>query len=56
MGWASTQFETPDLGDEQRCKRAIQLVKSSSGQLMASVPQGCRGWADTMTAYRFIWQ
>ena len=54
MGWADTEFETIDLGDERRNKRAIRLVERLSAQPMASVPQACGDWADTMAAYRFF--
>ncbi|WP_280757924.1 IS4 family transposase [Polaromonas sp. CG_23.6] len=43
-----------DLGDERRNKRAIRLVERLSAQPMASVPQACGDWADTMAAYRFF--
>ena len=54
MGWADTEFETIDLGDERRNKRAIRLVERLSAQPTASVPQACGDWADTMAAYRFV--
>jgi hypothetical protein len=54
MGWASTEFETIDLGDERRNKRAIRLVERLSAQPTASVPRACGDWADTMAAYRFF--
>ena len=54
MGWASTEFETIDLGDERRNKRAIRLVERLSAQPTASVPQACGDWADTTAAYRFF--
>ena len=54
MGWASTEFETIDLGDERRNKRAIRLVERLSAQPTASVPQACGDWADTIAAYRFF--
>ena len=54
MGWASTEFETIDLGDERRNKRAIRLAESLSAQPMASVPQTSGGWADTMAACGFF--
>lgn len=38
MGWASTEFETTDLGDARRNKRAIRLVDGLSAQPTASVP------------------
>jgi hypothetical protein len=54
MGWAHTEFETIDLGDARRNKRAIRLVERLSAQPTASVPQACGDWADTMAAYRFF--
>ena len=54
MGWASIEFKTIDLGNERRNKRAIRLVERLSAQPMASVPQACGDWADTMAAYRFF--
>ena len=54
MGWADTEFETIDLGDARRNKRAIRLVECLSAQPTASVSQACGDWADTMTAYRFF--
>jgi hypothetical protein len=54
MGWAETEFETIDLGDERRNKRAIRLVERLSAQPTASVPQACGDWADTIAAYRFF--
>ena len=54
MGWVGTEFETIDLGDERRNKRAIRLVERLSAQPTASVPQTCGDWADTMAAYRFF--
>lgn len=54
MGWASTEFETIDLGDARRNKRAVRLVERLSAQPTASVPQACGDWADTMAAYRFF--
>ena len=54
MGWAETEFETIDLGDERRNKRAIRLIERLSAQPTASVPQACGDWADTMAAYRFF--
>ena len=54
MGWAETEFETIDLGDERRNKRAIRLIERLSAQPTASVPQACGDWADTIAAYRFF--
>ena len=54
MSWAATEFETIDLGDARRNKRAIRLVEHLSAKPTASVPQACGDWADTIAAYRFF--
>lgn len=54
MAWATTEFETIDLGDPRRERRAIRLIERLSDQPTASVPCACGNWADTMAAYRFF--
>ena len=50
MGWAGTEFEKIDWGDEQRNKRAIRLVERSSVQPTASVLQRA-GTGPTLLAF-----
>ena len=54
MSWAVTEFESIDLGDPRRNRRAIRLIGHLSAKPSASVPQACGDWADTMAAYRFF--
>ena len=51
MGWASTEFETIDLGIERHNKRAIRLVECRA----RSLRQACHKPAETgLAAYRFF--
>lgn len=54
MSWAATEFESMDLGDPRRNRRAIRLIERLSAKPAASIPQACGDWADTMGAYRFF--
>ena len=53
MSWAATEFESLDLGDPRRNRRAIRLVEKLSAKPTASIPGACGDWADTIGAYRF---
>lgn len=54
MSWAATEFESIDLGDPRRNRRAIRLIERLSAKPTVSIPQACGDWADTMGAYRFF--
>ena len=54
MSWAVTEFESIDLGDPRRNRRAIRLIGHLSAKPATSIPQACGDWADTMAAYRFF--
>jgi hypothetical protein len=54
MSWAATEFESLDLGDPRRNRRAIHLIEKLSAKPTASIPGACGDWADTMGAYRFF--
>ena len=54
MNWAVTEFESINLGDPRRNRRAIRLIERLSAKPTASIPQACGDWADTMAAYRFF--
>ncbi len=56
MGWAETEFQTLDLGDERLNKRAVLLAERLAEKPMASIPGACQGWAETQAAYRFMAQ
>jgi hypothetical protein len=52
--WTQTEFEQLDLGDARLNKRARLLMERMAADPMASVPQACHGWGETMAAYRFF--
>jgi hypothetical protein len=52
--WVDEEFETLDLGDPRRDRRAKELVKRFASRPTASIPGACEGWAETMAAYRFL--
>ncbi|MFJ4293625.1 IS4 family transposase [Cupriavidus sp. NPDC089707] len=52
--WAATEFAQLDLGDARLDKRARTLMERFAADPMASVPKACRGWGETMGAYRFF--
>jgi hypothetical protein len=52
--WVDEKFETLDLDDPRRDRRAKELVKRFAGRPTASIPGACEGWAETIAAYRFL--
>jgi len=52
--WVDEEFETLDLGDPRRDRRAKELLKRFAAKPTASIPGACDGWAETMAAYRFL--
>src|SRR5512140_2329403 len=53
-GWAYRELGSVNLGDERRNKRAKALLTRLAENPTASIPHACRGWAETMGAYRFV--
>jgi hypothetical protein len=56
MGWAAVELSGIDLGDQRLNERSVKLLRRLSAKPMASIPAACRGWAETMAAYRFLAQ
>ncbi|QRQ83739.1 IS4 family transposase [Cupriavidus oxalaticus] len=52
--WVDEEFETLDLGDPRRDRRAKALLKRFAAMPTASIPSACDGWGETMAAYRFL--
>jgi len=52
--WTETEFADLDLGDARLNKRARILMERLAAKPTAGVPQACRGWGETMAAYRFF--
>jgi len=53
-GWAYRELEGVKLGDARRNERAKALLTRLAENPTASIPHACRGWAETMGAYRFV--
>lgn len=53
-GWASSEFETVDLGDPRRTRRLIQLADRLAAMPESSINHACQDWAETKAAYRFF--
>jgi hypothetical protein len=56
MGWASEELSRIDLGDQRLNGRSVKLLERLSEKPTASIPAACRGWAETVAAYRFLAQ
>jgi len=56
MSWAAEEFKDIDLGDRRLNKRAVLMAESLAAKPMASIPQACGGWSETLAAYRFLAQ
>ena len=54
MSWAQDEFGTVDLGDERLNDRAVLLAERLAAEPGESIPNACRGWAETQAAYRFL--
>jgi hypothetical protein len=52
--WVEDEFAELDLGDPRRDRRAKSLLKRFSARPMASIPDACEGWTETVGAYRFL--
>ncbi|BDC46033.1 hypothetical protein PTKU15_93300 [Paraburkholderia terrae] len=45
--WVDDEFETLDLGDHRRDRRAKELIKRFGSRPTAGIPGACEGWAET---------
>jgi hypothetical protein len=52
--WTETEFAHLDLGDARLNKRARTLMERLAAKPTVGVPQACRGWGETIAAYRFF--
>ncbi|CAN7188484.1 IS4 family transposase [Pseudoduganella sp. LjRoot289] len=52
--WAANEFAQLDLGDARLNKRARTLMERFAADPVASIPDACHGWGETMAAYRFL--
>ena len=54
MTWVEREMELADFGDKRLNQRAITLLDRFIAQPTASIPAACRGWKETLAAYRFF--
>jgi hypothetical protein len=54
MGWAETELNTINLGDQRLNKRAAVILNSLFDKSELSIPAACNGWGETIAAYRFF--
>jgi hypothetical protein len=52
--WTETEFADLDLGDARLNKRARILMERLAAKPTVGIPQACRGWGETIAAYRFF--
>lgn len=52
--WALEEMGTVKLGDERLNKRVVQVLEQLGERPSPSIPTACRGWAETMAAYRLF--
>lgn len=52
--WVDEEFESLDLGDPRRDRRAKELLKRFAVLPTASIPGACDDWSQTIAAYRFL--
>jgi hypothetical protein len=54
VSWAAKEFETLDLGDARLNRRAVLLAERLAQKPVASIPNACQNWSETVAAYRFL--
>ncbi len=54
--WAAQEMSAIDLGDKRLNKRSVKLLELLGEKPAMSIPQACKGWAETQAAYRFFAQ
>lgn len=54
MDWVEEELSYLDLGDTRLNKRAKRIVTNFINNPMKSIPESCKGWAETKAAYRFF--
>ena len=54
MSWVVEEMASADFGDQRLNARAELLLDRLIAQPSASLPTACRGWSETLAAYRFF--
>jgi hypothetical protein len=53
-GWSIEETKSSDFGDKRLNKRFGSLLSSLASSPNKSIPASCKGWAETLAAYRFL--
>jgi len=54
MSWARQEMASIALNDKRLDERAMNILERFMSQPTASIPTACRGWDETLAAYRFF--
>ena len=54
MSWEVEELQGIELGDERLNKRARKVLRSLGERPSLSIPSACKGWDETLGAYRFF--
>jgi len=54
MSWPQEEMGSADFGDKRLNRRAHLALDQLWGKPTLSIPGACKGWAETMAAYRFF--
>src|SRR5574341_1452736 len=52
--WVEEERSESQMHDARHVKRLATLLTQLSEQPVSSIPSACRGWAETVAAYRFL--
>jgi Transposase DNA-binding/Transposase Tn5 dimerisation domain len=52
--WVAEEMAESQMHDARHAKRLATLLTQLSEQPVSSIPSACRGWAETVAAYRFL--
>jgi hypothetical protein len=52
--WVATEMGESQMHDMRHAKRLVALLTRLGEQPVSSIPSACRGWAETVAAYRFL--
>lgn len=53
-GWALEEMGTVKLGDKRLNKRVVQVLEQLGTKPTPSIPTACKGWTETLAAYRLF--
>jgi Transposase DNA-binding len=52
--WVAGEMAESQMHDARHAKRLATLLARLSEQSVSSIPSACRGWTETVAAYRFL--